>query len=207
MWNDIDPQQRLLLPEYNGPQLVKLIVKTTGVKYVSCSWGEKASCVLTYGPVTLPRTFLSVWVEELEPAYRNASVSQAESVSSPCMECRLLPCVDGCSTCQISRLQQRLRGAVGGAEERRVWGRWQCGCVHQWHHSRRKDVLSSSQCGCNMENDGFPTSRCNPHLCSFFPPCLIRVQYPPNEYSQSCLLFVCMWVWVGGCKWAQLGII
>lgn len=50
---------------------------------------------------------------------------------------------------------------------------------------------------------GFSETRCNPHLRAFLPPCLIRVQYPPNEYSRSCLFCFC----VCGCGWEPAGSI
>lgn len=58
--------------------------------------------------------------------------------------------------------------------------------VWEGRHSHR---MLSSQCACSKAN---AETRCNPHLRVFLPPCLIRVQYPPNEYSRSCLLCVCM---------------
>lgn len=48
-------------------------------------------------------------------------------------------------------------------------------------------------------------TRCNPHLRVFLPPCLIRVQYAPNEYSRSCLFCVC--VCVCACGWEPMGSI
>lgn len=58
--------------------------------------GEKQLFFFAYGTVTLP--------EELEPADRNLSASQAGRVSSPGVDCRLFTCVDGFPACQISRL-------------------------------------------------------------------------------------------------------
>ena len=102
--------------------LVDRILAGSGVKYrrTGCVFhsqgGRKSSCVFTYGPVTLPCTFLSVWAEDLEPTNSNLSATQTGRVTSPGVDCRLLTCVDGFPACQISRLHRRPRGAVGGAQ-------------------------------------------------------------------------------------------
>lgn len=78
------------------------------------------------------------------------------------------------------------------------------GCGQRVMLQLQNGRVCSSQCGCNMEKQGFLETRCNPHLRAFLPPRLIRVQYPPNEYSHSSVF---VRVHVGGRRWAQLGII
>lgn len=96
------------------------------------------------------------------------------------------------------RCSRRSRGTQGVARE-------QYGCGLRVTSQPQKGRVLSSQCGCDLEMRGFSETRCNPHLRVFLPPCLIRVQYPPNEYSRSCLfcVCVCMCVWVGadGLNW------
>lgn len=141
---------------------------------------KKHLCFYTCDILSLGR----VWADESEAASRNLSAIQAGGVSPPGLDFCL--CTWLFPACQISRLHQApLRCCMKNRGMRGVVVVVSSGGV---------GVGSDITTPARRDNIYIPVwlqhgwasvweTRCNPHLHVFLPPCLIRVQCPPNEHS------------------------